>query len=110
MRSNVVMISGCRDNQTSADAFDVNKKQMWSGAMTSCLLTVLENKNPTDLFNLLELIRYELILKNKGFTQLPMMSSSFDLNDGFNGDINFFKTAFDYDINTFNNKKKHLIN
>tara|TARA_Y100000389_G_scaffold193388_1_gene222100 strand:- start:111 stop:980 length:870 start_codon:yes stop_codon:yes gene_type:complete len=105
MMSNIVMISGCRDNQTSADAFDVNKKQMWSGAMTSCLLTVLEDKNPSNLFNLLELIRYELILKNKGFTQLPMMSSSFDLNDGFNGDISFFKTAPEYDIYTSTNTK-----
>ena len=101
MRSNIVMISGCRDNQTSADAFDVNKKQMWSGAMTSCLLTVLEDKNPSNLFNLLELIRYELILKNKGFTQLPMMSSSFDLKNG--GDIKFFKTDPHYDIYTSNN-------
>jgi len=93
MNSNIVMISGCKDNQTSADAFDVNHKELWSGAMTSCLLTVLETKQPSDFFNLLELIRYELILKNRGFTQLPMISSSFDLTVGTNRYLTFFQRA-----------------
>ena len=95
MNQRIIMISGCKDYQTSADAFDVNKRKLWSGAMTSCLLSVLEHKEPKDMFNLLELIRYELIIKQKGFTQIPMISSSFDLTVDNNSSLDFYQKASD---------------
>ena len=39
--SRVLTLSGCMDDQTSADAFNVMGDGRYSGAMTSCLLKVL---------------------------------------------------------------------
>ena len=65
---NVLMISGCTDNQTSADA-KINSR--YQGAMTWSMLQCLQ----TDISwsNLLKNMR--TALKGAGFTQLPQMSS-----------------------------------
>lgn len=77
----VIMLSGCLDYQTSADAFNVRNMHQFSGAMTSCLLLALEElpKNNWKVFDLLEELRKKL--KEKRFTQLPQLSSSFIIND-----------------------------
>ena len=49
-QANVCMISGCMDKQTSADAFNVQGKRQYSGAMTSCLLNALKNDNKNIFF------------------------------------------------------------
>jgi hypothetical protein len=86
----IIMISGLKNIQTSADLFHVNKRQVWSGAMTSCLLSVWEHKEPIDMFDLIELIRCELIRKQKGFAQIPMISSNFELNVDNNSSLEFY--------------------
>lgn len=70
----IVMISGCRDNQTSADAYEpdqVTKKMEYQGAMTASFLA---NYNATlGLRSLIDNMRHWL-KKNK-FSQVPQLSS-----------------------------------
>jgi hypothetical protein len=72
--ANIVMISGCTDTQTSADAFDVNNRRKFSGACSSCLISTLEKHDNPLMFTILDELRDEL--KNKGFSQIPMLTSS----------------------------------
>jgi hypothetical protein len=68
---NIVMISGCRDNQYSADAWINNQAQ---GAMTWAFLDSLklyQNKPP--LMDLLR--RMRMILFQRGYPQIPQLSS-----------------------------------
>jgi len=67
---NVIMISGCQDNQTSADAKINNDFQ---GAMTNALLCVLNKKSSISWVNLLKDMRNELKCSN--FEQIPQLSS-----------------------------------
>lgn len=80
-RAPILLISGCRDNQTSADAFNVNNAHQFSGAMTSCLLQCLENKDPnaTKVHLLLGELRDKL--REKRFTQVPQLCSSFVVDE-----------------------------
>jgi len=72
-QANICLISGCMDNQTSADAYNVQGKRQFSGAMTSCLLMVL--KQDKNIHNVLKNLRQ--LLQQKSFTQYPILSSSF---------------------------------
>ena len=70
-KSNVFLISGCFDEETSADAFIDNKFQ---GALTWCFLkTLTENNNNTLTWKEL-LINMRNLLKTK-YTQIPQFSS-----------------------------------
>lgn len=70
--ANVIMLSGCRDSQTSADAYI---KGNWAGAMTDAFLNCLEqfNYNLT-YFHLLNTMRSHL-RKNK-YEQIPQICTS----------------------------------
>ena len=79
------MISGCRDEQTSADVSNVasfslpDPKGRAGGALTSALLNVTyaDHKNTgKDLSFLETLLRVRDVLKGKGFEQIPQLSSS----------------------------------
>ena len=74
-RSNIVMLSGCMDSQTSADAYNVQGMRQFSGAMTSCLLFALEES--ANVFNVLESLK--TLLKTKRFEQIPQLTSSFEI-------------------------------
>lgn len=76
-KAKVVSISGCKDSQTSADAF-INSK--YAGAMTwSFLKTVSETNYTVKLTELVEKMRQSLAGK---YTQVPMLAltNSDDLN------------------------------
>lgn len=75
----VVLISGCMDSQTSADAYNVRGKREFSGAMTSCLLLALDSE--TDLVQAYKKL-YQLI-KQKRFSQTPQLTSSFPITGAF---------------------------
>jgi hypothetical protein len=83
-KSNVIMISGCNDTQTSADAF-INQK--YQGAMTWAFLNTLkDNASSSSSANLSWkklLIDMRDKLKQSEFTQLPQLSSGclIDIND-----------------------------
>ncbi len=72
---NVIMISGCMDNQTSADAY-INSK--YQGAMTWSFLDTL-NKNPNLTWK--ELItNMRSSLKTSEYEQIPQLSSGKQLD------------------------------
>jgi hypothetical protein len=80
LTNTILMISGCMDNQTSADAYNLENQRKYSGAMTSSFLSSLKNANYN--INCLELVRsMSQYLKEKGFEQLPQMSSSKELSE-----------------------------
>jgi len=72
--TNIIMFSGCRDSQTSADAYSGMAKQ-GVGAFTNALLETLRaNDHNIDLLTLyLNMCSY---LKVSGFDQIPVLSSS----------------------------------
>lgn len=72
--TNIVMISGCQDSQTSADAYDNMEKEN-VGAFTQTLLETLRQND----HNIALLPLYSNLcanLKAEGFTQIPVLSSS----------------------------------
>lgn len=71
---NIIMLSGCRDTQTSADAYD-NVSKRGVGAFTQTLLETLRAND----HNIALLPLYSKLcanLKAYGFTQIPVLSSS----------------------------------
>tara|TARA_Y100000741_G_scaffold359857_1_gene341170 strand:+ start:1210 stop:2307 length:1098 start_codon:yes stop_codon:yes gene_type:complete len=69
---NIISVSGCRDNQTSADAWFTNK---WNGALTKKLMIVLERSNyAITNMNLLSELQTEL--SNDKFSQRPVITAS----------------------------------
>ena len=74
---NIISISGCRDDQTSADAWFSNK---WNGALTKKLMMILERSNyAITNMNLLTELHTELGVD--GFTQKPVITTSRRLTD-----------------------------
>jgi len=70
--ADVVQLSGCKDDQTSADAAIAGKS---TGAMSWALLAAL-NKHPQGI-TLIELLHaVRTIMEQKQFTQIPQMSTS----------------------------------
>ena len=67
---NVLMISGCTDNQTSADAVIDNKP---NGAMTWAFLNALIKQPKCTWRELVQNMR--TLLKTSQFTQLPQIST-----------------------------------
>jgi hypothetical protein len=84
IKSNLIVISGCQDNQTSADA-QISKNN-YQGAMTFTLLETIKNKGTNislqDL--LLNMIN---LLKSNGFSQVAQLSSG-NLSDITNVKLN----------------------
>jgi hypothetical protein len=71
---NIIMLSGCRDNQTSADAYNKNMNE-YGGALTLSLTGALrKNKHSVDLMKLYNDVCYMLLQSN--FDQIPVLSSS----------------------------------
>jgi hypothetical protein len=69
--ANIISISGCRDDQTSADAYVNND---YTGAMTWSFLNALANSNYNiKLINLVDNMR--ILLKNN-YTQVPLLAVS----------------------------------
>merc|ERR1719199_1636119 len=69
-RADVVMISGCKDSQTSADA---HIGSQYSGAMTKALQQALAKKPKASFHGILQFMRN--FLKEGGYSQVPQMSS-----------------------------------
>ena len=69
---NIISISGCRDDQSSADAWFTNK---WNGALTKKLMTVLE-RSTYSITNMNLLTELQTELGNDRFTQRPVITAS----------------------------------
>ncbi|KAJ9048574.1 Ca(2+)-dependent cysteine protease [Entomophthora muscae] len=80
--ADVIMFSGCKDSQTSADAHESGVGHI--GAMSFALIKVLSS-NPHGLSYIELLARVRSILKAK-YTQVPQLSSGrpMDMNSLFN--------------------------
>ncbi len=81
---NVLLLSGCKDKQTSADAYEAGEFQ---GAMTYCLIETIKklnkkNKKPT-IKNVIK--NLTIFLKLRGYRQTAQLSTSnfTDLNQPF---------------------------
>lgn len=82
--THIITISGCKDDQTSADAYLPNyetKKNEFSGAMTTHLLKILQS-NENNVFEICKSLNK--MLKRARFTQRPVLSSSYDLRKDAN--------------------------
>ncbi|ORX34089.1 peptidase C14, partial [Piromyces finnis] len=72
--ADVIQFSGCRDNQTSADA-KINNQA--TGAMSYAFITVL-NENPNLTYS--QLLTQLDKLREKNFKQIPQLSTSHPMN------------------------------
>jgi hypothetical protein len=75
-----LMMSGCMDNQTSADAFGAGAAREYSGALTTALLGSLKDRPALrgDVLGLVEDVRDRL--RRGRFAQVPQLCSSYELN------------------------------
>ena len=73
----VIFLSGCSDQQTSADTVDNNNKP--SGALTNALLDVWTQYGPNIKFKYL-LWDIREVLKKRKYTQIPQLSCSNNIN------------------------------
>lgn len=71
----VICISGCRDNQTSADTWE---DRQYQGAMTWALLKTLNNKSVDNYKNLMKNLLKTL--KRNKYSQIPQISAGHNLN------------------------------
>lgn len=75
--ANVVSISGCRDNQTSASDYNIDGiRQGWRGAMTYCLEKTIKDHNTpaVNCETFINALRNHLA--SRGYTQVPELCSS----------------------------------
>ena len=79
IKTKIISISGCKDNQTSSDAYNILDDDKYAGALSAFLLICLkENKSITnDVFALVDKLRKKL--KSNGYSQYPILCSSFNL-------------------------------
>jgi hypothetical protein len=80
----VIMVSGCMDQQTSADSYDSSRREM-TGAMTSAFLDVLTVKPEAnkDAFSMIVAMR--ALLRRRRMQQVPQLSTSSRLS----GDLQY---------------------
>lgn len=77
--ANILLISGCMDEQTSADAFNLLNDKKHIGALTAAIIKTIE-KEPDIMYNVFSVVssvRREL--RNGGFSQYPCLSSTYDI-------------------------------
>lgn len=80
----IILLSGCSDNQTSADAKFNNKA---NGALTKIFIEIYENYMKNDVPNVVKFLDdIRLSIKNNKFSQIPQLSSEtpFTNNRKFN--------------------------
>jgi hypothetical protein len=86
----IYALSGCRDDQTSADAynvysvlsdtnpkFEISNSNKAGGALTSTLLKLLNSNSSLNFTNILPSLQTNL--KNSYFSQIPLLSSTIEL-------------------------------
>lgn len=79
--SKMICISGCLDYQTSADSYNLLNNNKPIGALTACIITILNN-NPRSIHNIFKFVSdIRIKLKSLNFTQYPELSSSYDLTN-----------------------------
>ena len=82
LQGQIVCVSGCLDEQTSADTFNIYNSQTWSGVLTSTLLKILDNCNYSIRFSTL-LTELHHMIKERKFDQIPQITTNFDITNYF---------------------------
>ena len=73
---NIIALSGCKDEQTSNDAWFGDN---WQGALTKCFIdTIVDTNYNPKLFELLKKLRE--YIKIREFTQIPQLTSNKNIN------------------------------
>lgn len=72
----VISLSGCRDDQTSASAYNLERTRLWEGALSFCLRQVIAaaGYRQISLLDLITQVRRQLQTRN--FKQVPQLASS----------------------------------
>jgi hypothetical protein len=73
----IITLSGCMDNQTSADAYNVMGDFQYVGALSACLLMTLKEDSTNDVFEIFK--KLQKSIKDKKFTQIPRLCSTYNL-------------------------------
>lgn len=78
IKAKVITLSGCLDDQTSADAYIADQSK-YAGALTNTLLSLLTSKSElnNDVFELINNLR--TALQQQGFDQVPKLCSTYNL-------------------------------
>lgn len=76
-KANIIMISGCKDSQTSADAW-MKEEKSYSGALTYYLLEVLKERPHVTYNELLKEVRNRLRVNQ--YEQIPQITYGNDIN------------------------------
>lgn len=69
LNKDIVCLSGCKDTQTSADAFIDNQAQ---GALTATFLKLAKDARSPTWYSFLSVLQYKL--KRAGYSQIPQLS------------------------------------
>lgn len=75
--ADIVMISGCKDNQTSADA---NEAGSFTGAMSWAFLTAMSQLQPGHAYTYLTLLQTLRVIMSNKYTQKPQLSSGHQID------------------------------
>lgn len=73
----ILCISGCRDNQTSADTVMKNTPQ---GALSGILLEILNSRNKEYISYKTLMVELVKLMRERGYSQVPQFSSNIYLN------------------------------
>ncbi len=75
--SKIMFLSGCKDDQTSADAYDkINNKYQSTGALTWGLYNILSQSFDINIKSFITDLQTRL--KSRGYVQTPQLSFSYD--------------------------------
>jgi hypothetical protein len=91
IKSKMICISGCLDDQKSADTYNIFNKNKYNGALTGAIINILvaNNKAIDNIFNFMNDIRNKL--NSLKLTQYPELTSTYDLNNDVNIIPSFIK-------------------
>lgn len=103
LASNIVTLSGCLDQQVSADAYNINNSGEWSGALTTSFINVARSLNyNTTIYNLLSKVRQ--FIKARRYTQIPQICCTDALN--YKSTIDFKSNSFNYNIKAYQDEER----
>jgi len=103
LASNIVTLSGCLDQQLSADAYNINNSGEWSGALTTSFINVARSLNyNTTIYNLLSKVRQ--FIKARRYTQIPQICCTDALN--YKSTIDLKSISFNYNIKAYQDEER----
>jgi hypothetical protein len=103
LASNIVTLSGCLDQQVSADAYNINNSGEWSGALTTSFINVAKSLNyNTTIYNLLSKVRQ--FIKSRRYTQIPQICCTDALN--YKSTVDLKSISFNYNIKVYQDEER----